>query len=57
MTNANFFKTKNVLADLNQGLQSNKLKANSLATHLSPFGLGKQAVVSSAKSLPFRPSV
>jgi hypothetical protein len=56
MTNANPFKASNTLTNLSHSLQSNELKANTLATHLSPFGLGKQAVVKSSQGLAFRPS-
>ena len=56
MTNANLFQTKNVLANLSNSLKPNTLQANALGTHLSPFGHGKQAVVSSAGP-KFRASV
>ena len=56
MTNANPYSTKNTLAHLSNSLQPNKLQANTLASGLSPFGHGKQAVVTSAQSLTFRPS-
>ena len=56
MTNANPFRTKSNLASLSRSLQPIKLKADTLVTHLSPFGLGKQTIVSSAQSNTFRPS-
>lgn len=57
MTNASPFRIKNNLANLTQSLQPITLKANTLATHLSPFGLGKRALVSSPQSITFRPSI
>jgi hypothetical protein len=57
MTNANHYRTKNDLANLSQSLQPNRLQANTLATHLSPFGHGKQAAVSSSHNFTFRPSI
>lgn len=57
MTNANpFRRTKSDLAHLSNSLQPNKLQANTLNSNLSPFGLGKQAVVMSPQSITFRSS-
>ena len=55
MANANpFRRIKSDLAHLSNSLQPNKLQANTLNSNLSPFGLGKQAVVSSPQSITFR---